>query len=116
MALENAVEGCVRETYSALECAWQAEVAVDPVVRAAMKRIARDELRHLALAWEVHAWAMGRLGRDDRARVRGAQRCEIAVLLGEVSTDPHTSLVDTAGLPRAFQSRALVDSIARAAA
>jgi hypothetical protein len=116
MALENAVEGCVRETYSALECAWQAEVAVDPVVRATMKRIARDELRHLALAWEVHAWAMGRLGRAGRARVRGAQRCEIAVLLGEVATDPHASLVDTAGLPRAYQSRALIDSIARAAA
>jgi hypothetical protein len=116
MALENAVEGCVRETYSALECAWQAEVAVDPVVRSAMKRIARDELRHLALAWEVHEWVMGRLSRADRARLRSAQRCEIAMLLGEVATDPHASLVDTAGLPRAHQSRALIDAIARAAA
>jgi hypothetical protein len=116
MALENAVEGCVRETYSALECAWQAHVAVDPVVRAAMKRIARDELRHLALAWDVHSWTMGKLARADRARVRAAQRCEIAVLAGELSTDPHASLLATAGLPRAYQSRALIDSIARAAA
>jgi hypothetical protein len=112
MALENAVEGCVRETYSALECAWQAESARDPVVRATMKRVARDELRHLALAWEVHAWAMGRLDRAERARVRGAQHAELAVLFAEVSADPHASLVAAAGLPRGFQSRALVSAIA----
>jgi hypothetical protein len=108
VALENAVEGCVRETYSALECLWQAQVADDPVVRAEMRRIARDELRHLALSWEVHAWIMGRLGARARDRVRRAQDEAIAVLLSEVASDPHESLLATAGLPRGDQSRALV--------
>jgi len=112
MALENAVEGCIRETYSALECAWQAEVAQDPVVRAVMTRIARDEMRHLALAWSVHAWVMGRLDSAERARIRAAQRAEIAMLLGELAEDPNESLVRTAGLPRADQSRELVGAIA----
>ncbi|HEY8087165.1 MAG TPA: ferritin-like domain-containing protein [Polyangiaceae bacterium] len=113
VALENAVEGCVRETYSALECAWQAEVAADPVVRATMKRIARDEMRHLELSWAVHAWAVGRLDAASRARVAEAQRSEIATMLDELARNPHDTLLATGGLPRAAQSQALVSAIAR---
>jgi len=112
MALENAVEGCVRETYSALECMWQAHRAADPVVRATMQRIARDELRHLALSWDVHAWALPRLGRAARERVLAAQRREIAALTAEMRADPASSLVRDGGLPRASVSHALVDAIA----
>lgn len=112
MALDNAVEGCVRETYSALECAWQAEVAVDPVVRATMKRIARDEMRHLALSWAVHAWAVGRLDAATREKIEAAQREEIAQLRRELASDPHEALVERGGLPRAFQSEALLGAIA----
>lgn len=112
VALENAIEGCVRETYSALECAWQAVRAADPVVRATMKRIARDEMRHLELSWAVHAWGLGRLDADARARVAAAQRREIATMLDELSGDPHESLRRAGGLPRAAQSRALVQAIA----
>jgi hypothetical protein len=111
MALENAVEGCVRETYSALECAWQAELADDPVVRATMKRIARDELRHLALAWSVHAWVVPRLSPAERASVLAAQREATAALSSELRADPDASLVAQAGLPRAAQSQALVAAI-----
>jgi hypothetical protein len=111
MALENAVEGCVRETYSALECAWQAELATDPVVRATMKRIARDEMRHLALAWSVHAWAVSRLTPGERARVLAAQRDAVAALRSELRSDPHTSLLGRGGLPGAAQSQALVGAI-----
>jgi hypothetical protein len=111
MALENAVEGCVRETYSALECAWQAELATDPVVRGTMKRIARDEMRHLALAWRVHAWASARLSPAGRADLIAAQRGALATLRGELRVDPHASLVELAGLPRAAQSQVLVGAI-----
>jgi|GEM_PF-558523 len=111
VAIENAVEGCVRETYSALECACQAQVAADAVVRATMQRIARDEMRHLALSWAVHAWAMGRLAAADRARVRAAQREAIAALRAELASDPHASLLAAGGLPRAHQSQALVGAI-----
>ena len=73
IARENALEGCVRETFSALECAWQAVRSADPVVRATMARIARDEMRHLALSWEVHRWALSRLDRAQREAIRTAQ-------------------------------------------
>jgi hypothetical protein len=116
MALDNAVEGCIRETYSALECAWQAEVARDPVVRATMKRIARDEMRHLAFSWAVHAWVCGRLDAETRAAIERAQRAEIADMRRELAGDPHESLVSRGGLPRAYQSGALLEAIAARAA
>ena len=112
VALDNAVEGCVRETYSALECMWQARRAGDPVVRSTMKRIARDEMEHLALSWSVHAWAMQRLGRAARTRVHEAQREQVEVLAREMARDPVESLVTTAGLPPARASQALVATIA----
>jgi hypothetical protein len=45
--------------------------------------------------------------------LKEAQRAEIAEMQTELAQDPHGSLVREAGLPRAFQSRALLASIAR---
>jgi hypothetical protein len=111
MAVENAVEGCVRETYSALECLWQGETAADPVVRATMKRIARDEMRHLALAWSVNAWVKRKLPAEARHRLLAAQHNAVVALRGEVSQDPHGSLVKEGGLPRGGQSQVLISAI-----
>lgn len=53
-------EGCVSETITALEAAEAAERAVDPVIRAAWQRIARDGERHAALAWRFVKWGVSR--------------------------------------------------------
>jgi hypothetical protein len=74
IARENAVEGCVHETWGALLAHRQSTEAVDPVVRAVMKRVARDETRHAALGWQVAAWANARLDRSARDRVARARR------------------------------------------
>jgi hypothetical protein len=111
VALENAIEGCVRETYSALECMWQAHQATDASVRSTMKRIARDEMRHLALSWAVDSWAKSRLDLAARRRLREAQLEELQALVGETANDPLDSLVAIAGLPRAAQSRSLIGTI-----
>jgi len=55
VALENAVEGCVRETYGAAVGAWQARRAPDDRVRRAFAPVVADEARHADLAWDVHA-------------------------------------------------------------
>ncbi|MCL0138103.1 hypothetical protein M2T37_27880, partial [Klebsiella pneumoniae] len=55
-AIENAVEGCVNETWAALVAAWQAGHAEGADVRAAYERIAADEARHGDLAWAIDAW------------------------------------------------------------
>lgn len=74
VALENAIEGCIRETYGAWNAVKQSREARDPELRATMKRIAGDELRHAELAWEIHAWAMKRLDRRRQERIVLAMR------------------------------------------
>lgn len=72
VALENAVEGCVRETYGAWIAWQQARQARSREIRATMRRIAMDEARHAALAWDVHRWAMARLDKEMRQRIERA--------------------------------------------
>jgi rubrerythrin len=71
IARENAVEGCVHETWGALEATVQSEHATDPRIRTAMKQIAPDEKRHAALALAVAEWIEPKL--TDRARERVAR-------------------------------------------
>jgi len=73
-AVENAVEGCVNETWAALVALHQAAEAADPEVRAALAQIAEDEIRHAELARAVDAWALPRLSARERARVERARR------------------------------------------
>ena len=100
MVLENAKEGCVRETFGAVMAGWQARTAEDPRVREELSRIAGDELRHAELAWAVDDWAAQRLTPEARQRVREARReayAELEQLLAE--QEPEAVLVRQAGLP-----------------
>ncbi len=74
VAVENAVEGCVRETYGAVLGLVEAETAADPSTRRAMRSLAIDECRHAELAWAVHAWALPQLTSVERLRVETAMR------------------------------------------
>ena len=74
LALDNATEGCVRETFGAVVLAWQARVAEDPHVRRALARIADDEAGHAALARRVARFLDRRVDRATRARVARARR------------------------------------------
>jgi hypothetical protein len=112
-AVENAVEGCVRETYGALVGTWQAQAAHDPSIRAHMKRIAREETSHAALAWETHAWARARLDRAARGRVDTARREALRRLVDAVATsEPVVGLLTTAGVPSRSVARALACGLA----
>jgi hypothetical protein len=113
IARENVAEGCVRETYGALVAIWQAHSARDESVRAAMMRIARDETRHAALAWDIARWADARLKPEARARVRRARDRSVAELKVEIWRDPPPALVRAAGLPRARTAQALLEEVAR---
>jgi hypothetical protein len=112
IATENAVEGCVRETYGALVALWQACYAQDPVVRSAMIPIAADETRHAELAWEVAAWAEPRLSRAARHRVHEARARAIAELRDEVMAPIPLPLVALAGMPSAETASVLLAGLA----
>ncbi len=102
LAIENAVEGCVRETWGAVIAEWQSRAALDPAVRAAFAAIARDEARHAALAWAVDRWARARLDQDACARIDAAREAAVR----ELGSD--AGLVSAAlGLPDEPQVRGL---------
>jgi hypothetical protein len=113
VALENAAEGCVRETFGALVAAWQAAHARDAGVRATMQQVAREETRHAALAWEVAQWAERRLPRGERERVADARTRALLRLKAEAAVEPPRELVDTLGLPTASQATRLFDGMVR---
>lgn len=108
MALENATEGCVRETFGALLGRWQAVQAKDPAVRRAMAKIARDETRHAALSWDVADWLWTKLDAAAQERVRTAQRNAIAQLRAELAVAKEPAVQELAGLPTPSQAQALL--------
>ncbi len=114
LAIENAAEGCVRETFGALLARHQAEHAADAEVRAEMARIADDETRHAALAWAVAHWAEGQLDEGARARVRAAREEAVRELRRDAAHPTPAALTETAGLPSARVATALLDGAARA--
>ncbi len=83
IARENAVEGCVGETFGALFAEWHAQNHPDPELRETMQSIAPDELRHAALGWAVAAWAESKLDVAARSRVRTARLQALDTLLTE---------------------------------
>lgn len=73
LALDNAVEGCVRETFGAMIGAYQSEHARDPQVRAVLASVAEDELGHGAWSWTLGEELERRLPVSSRRRVREAR-------------------------------------------
>ena len=110
VAIENAVEGCVRETYGALVATYQAGRAENAAIARVMAGIARDETRHAALSWAIARWAWPRLDEGARARLRERQREAIAALLREADADADVDprLAAEAGVPDAARQRAML--------
>jgi hypothetical protein len=114
MAVENAAEGCVRETYGALLATRQAARARDPVVRAAMMRIARDETRHASLSWRVDRWLETRLDPEAKRNVERAKRTAAGELLRSAAEDGSLSYAGDLGLPGPAEARLLIAEMTQA--
>ncbi|MEC7985552.1 MAG: ferritin-like domain-containing protein [Myxococcota bacterium] len=85
IALHNAVEGCVFETWAALKAHYRSIHAHNPALRKLYAMVASDETRHGQLAWDIHAWFMSQLTRSEQERVLCAQR-EAFVRLKEIAS------------------------------
>ncbi|QDE67392.1 ferritin [Myxococcus xanthus] len=113
VALDNAVEGCVRETFGALVARHQSLHAQDAEVRTSMARIAEDETRHAELSWKIDAWAQARLSEGEREVLRLAKQRAAAALREEASVPVNPVLVSEAGLPPPEVAVAMVDTLAQ---
>jgi hypothetical protein len=113
MALENAIEGCVSETFGAAVAHIQAKRANDRRVRSAMKWIAADETRHAQLSWELAAWFDSKLTRAGRRRVREARKRAGEALARSVGRATDRKSVAALGLPTHDQAAALINELRR---
>lgn len=108
VALENAREGCVGESFGALLAAWCAARADDAALRETLSRIARDEAAHAALAWSVDAWVRPRLDAADRDALDAAHRDARASLQGASRVSPEARRA--LGWPDARERAALTEA------
>ena len=106
LALDNAVEGCVRETFGAVVAGYQARVAADRAIRTAMRGIWRDEAEHAALSWRLHRWLAPRLAPSTRIAIADAMRAARAELADAPATA--SALCTTAGIPGVAATNALL--------
>ncbi len=106
--LENAREGCARETLAALTAAWQAQHAVEAEVRGFFARIAEDERRHAELSWDIWQWGRVHLDVDERAEVEQALANELDVLHAELA---RSEAQPALGLPPARIQRTLLNAL-----
>ncbi|AKQ67916.1 putative lipoprotein [Myxococcus hansupus] len=113
VALDNAADGCVRETFGALVAQHQALHARDGEVRAFMARIAEDETRRAELSWKVDRWVQDRLSDAERDVLRLVKQRASEALRAEAAVPLHPVLVSEAGLPAPEVAVELVDSLAR---
>jgi hypothetical protein len=111
IAVENAVEGCVRETFGAVLAMRQAEEARSGDLRRAMKRIAREEAGHAELSWELARWLEGRLDAEARRRVREARDRAVNALARDAARPTEVGLAAEMGLPGAAQARAAIEAL-----
>ena len=109
IAIENAAEGCVRETFGALVGMWQARFAGDPQVRKAMRGVARDESQHAAISLDVARWIEPMLDADARARLGRAKEDAMHQLENELSSEADPDVVRVAGIPSAHEARRLFE-------
>jgi rubrerythrin len=114
VALENAVEGCVRETFGALIATCQARSAGDAEIRRVMDRIAVDETRHAALAWEIARAIEPRLDDRTRRRIASARARAIAKLRRDMATGVSREVARGAGVPDPESASRMLDELAAA--
>ncbi|MBK9264913.1 MAG: ferritin-like domain-containing protein [Polyangiaceae bacterium] len=112
IALENAVEGLVNETFAAATALFQAEYAEDPEIRAAMARIADEECGHAALALRIAAFLDGHLDPIQREIVESRRHQAIEALAGSLQ-EPSPDVRRCAGVPTIAEATGLARRLRR---
>ena len=111
MARDNAVEGCVHETFGALHANWQGRNAADHSVRHCLNHIATEELSHAALSWNIAAWFHSVASPSERRDVRAARDTASDHLASDTAPEPHALLERDLGVPSRTARRHLLGQL-----
>jgi hypothetical protein len=107
IALENAREGCVAETWAALVAHVQARCASTARARRQFQRIAEDETRHAELAWDLHRQLRDALDEPGRATLAASLLQFIDAFAAGASLDSCAHRASEVGLPAPLLERTL---------
>ncbi len=110
-AIDNATEGCVRETFGAAVGRFQACVAEDDEVRRVMKQVGEDETRHAELSWDIAVWCDSQLTEEEQAQVQRAQRLAYVDLVSACHAPIPVALARQAGYPGPQHALRLVNGM-----
>jgi len=111
IAMENAVEGCVRETFGALVATHQARHAGDAALRTLFASIAVDETEHAALSWDLADWLEARLTEEERSQLAVARARALADLYDALEEEPSLGERREAGMPSREVARGLLRAL-----
>lgn len=111
LARENAVEGCVRETYGALVAAHQAQFATQADLRLAFATIADDEAAHAALSWDLHRYFCEVLGPAVAAELDAAREAAFDAFASDAANRSESFTDRVLGIPRGRRAVALVAAL-----
>jgi hypothetical protein len=111
IAMLNACEGCVRETWGATVAVVQARTALDRELRQAMLDVARDELEHASLSWDIADWIATRLTAEQRDAVEDSRNRAVSELVAEANSPVPERLRATLGLPSIGEARSMLDAM-----
>jgi hypothetical protein len=111
MAVENAAEGCVRETLGAVVAAWQSTHAQDQRVRQVFGVVAQEEASHAQLAWDVARWADHQLSASQRHACKEARAQAVSSTLAAAAQPVPDEMTQLLGLPNRSQQTALVEQL-----
>jgi hypothetical protein len=112
IAIDNAVEGCVRETYGALVAHLQMTRAGDADVRACMAAIADEETEHAALSWDIAEWIEAQLDEAQRAQLAGERRDAFATLARDLAMPVDPRVAHVSGVPAARDAVQMLEGLA----
>lgn len=99
IALENAVQGCVNETFAAACGLWQSEHATMPAFKQVIAHITDEEMGHAALSWDIHEWLMPQLTDSQQLRINKAQAEAIEAIVTDFKQKGDPAQQAAFGLP-----------------
>ncbi len=111
IAVENMVEGCVRESFAAVIAGWQASHAKDHEVVEKLRNYAMRKTGHARLAWSIHRWSAKQLDELSRARVASAKEFAVYSLRDEIRAEPDPEVRMIAGVPTRMEAERLIDGL-----
>ena len=113
IARDAAVEGCIKARFAGMLAQHQVEHASESNVRAVMRAIASDSLRHVALARRVVGWSTHRLGSAEQGRIQLEQGHALQALAARWTRPLDPEVRARVGLPDASVARQMVDKVLR---